>query len=257
MRRPLTPDRQGTRLLAACAVVLALALGGATIVEMWQRRSFEEIERDHPGQGQLTVMVDATDALTMPQTVRLEDHLRRLVEGSLQAGDVVTIWRLGQSAEGPLQRVLRVHVPERHCNPLYQNPRETLEHFEVRLGRPLHAFLTTLLTVSPAHWSPILEAVAALADQPELHGVGARHLVLVSDLEQHSRFVSFLTHQPTFGAFRMTRTGRELPDLHGVDVDVVVIARPAEDLQLEVARERFWSEYLRAAGASRVRVERL
>jgi hypothetical protein len=226
-------------------------------VQSWQQRSAEQIERDRPGQGQLTAVVDATDALTVPQTARLEDRLRRLVQAQVQAGDVVTVWALGQSVEGPLRRVLRVHVPERHSNALYQNPRETREHYEVRFGRPLHVFLATLPTVTPAPWSPIVEAVGALADQPELHGAGERHLVLVSDLEQHSRFASFLTHQPTFAAFRKTQSGRELPDLRGVAVELLVIARPGQDLQLEVARERFWFEYFLAAGASQVVVERL
>jgi hypothetical protein len=215
------------------------------------------INIDRPGQGQLAAVVDVTDPLTEPQAVRLEDCLKRLAESQLRPGDVVTVWMLGQSAEGPLQRVLRLHVPPRNSNPLYQNPRETLERYELRFAHPLRLVLTTLPNVLPARWSPIIEAISALADLPELHGAGTRRLVLASDLEQHSRLVSFLNHQPTFSAFRRTRVGSELPRLRGVAVELLVIPRPGQDLRVETCREQFWSEYFRAAGASSVELERL
>lgn len=257
MSRPPTPDQLGTRVLAGCAVVLVIALGGAMIVESWQRRSTEQIDRDRPGQAQLAAVVDVTDSLTGPQADRLEDRLQRLVETQLKPGDVVTVWALGQSAEGPLQRVLRLHVPPRNGNPLYQNPREMLEDYEIRFSRPVHAFMASLPTVTPARWSPILEAIGALAELPELHSAGERQLLLASDLQQHSRLASFLSRQPTFAAFRRTRAGRELPDLHGVVVKVLVIPRPGQDLRLEAGRAHFWSEYFRTAGASSVELERL
>jgi hypothetical protein len=257
VRRLLTPDQLGTRMLAACGVVLILVVGGAMLVESWQRRVSELIDRDWPGQGQLTAVVDVTDRMTVQQAARLENQLRQLVETELQPGDVVTVWALGQFSEGPLQRVVRLHVPPHRNNPLYQNPREVLDRYEVRFAHPLRAFLATLPAVSTARWSPIVEAVGTLAELPELHGAGARRLLLVSDLEQHSRFISFLSHQPTFSAFRRTRAGSELPDLHSVVVQVLVIPRSGQDLRLELGRERFWTEYFRAAGAASVVVGRL
>lgn len=257
MRRPLTPDQIGARVLGACAVVLLLALGGAMAVESWQRRSAEEIERDHPGQEQLVALVDATDPLTQAQAAQLEDHLRRVVETQLQPGDVVTLWTLGLSLEGQLHRALRLHMPPRESNPLYQNPREVAGHYDAIFVRPMHAVLAGLSDVSPARWSPIVEAIGALTELPDLRGRGRSRFVLVSDLEQHSRLASFLARQPSFRAFRRMRAGSALPDLHGIAVEIVVIPRPGQDLRLEASRAHFWAEYFRAAGASSVAVERL
>jgi hypothetical protein len=257
MRTRLSPDQLGARVLVVCAAVLFMALGGAMAVESWQHRSTEAIERDHRGQGQLTVLVDATDPLSQGQVLQLEGQLQRVVEMQLQPGDVVTIWILGQSVDGPLRRVLRLHVPPTESNPLYQNPHQVAGHYDAQFTRPMHGALTGLSAAAPARWSPILESINTLAELPDLHGSSRCRLVLASDLEQHSHLASFLSRQPTFAAYHRTGASGALPDLHRVSVEIVVIPRAGQDLQTELSRERFWTEYLRAAGAARVVVERL
>ena len=258
MNLPLTPDRQGTVLLTLCAMFLLLVLGLVAFVESLQNGAQRQLMQGRPGATQLLVLLDVSDPPTPDQGRQLEERLQYLTETTLQPGDVVTVWTLGESREGPLRRALRMVRPPREANPLFQNPRRTLEQYDSGLTRPLHDLVKGLPDVTPSQWSPILEAINTLAELPELRGGGERRLLLVSDLAQHSRSVSFLARQPTLESFaRDPFATRGRPNLRGVAVGVFVLPRARQNLDVEVARRRFWQAYLRDCGATSVEIERL
>lgn len=254
----MTPDRQGAMLIAACAVVLIFALGGAAIVESWQRQAEDQLRRDSPCAGHVSVLLDLSDPPTLDQAAALGDRLLEVAETKLRPGDVVTVWTLGRSAEGPLHRALRLHCPSRRSNPLYQNARRMLERYDSLFTRPLHHLLVQLPASRPARWSPILESISALAELPELRGNGPRRLLVVSDLQQHTAAISFCARQQSFATFRSSPLASQLrPDLRGVAVEVLLIPRARQELSVELARQRFWRSYFVTAGAQSVEFERL
>ncbi len=251
-------DRLGTLLLVACALVLILAVGGAAVVDSWQRRADEKLQHDSPDAGHLAVLLDLSDPTTVDQAAQLEDRLRDIAETDLKPGDVVSVWKLGPSLEGPLHRVLRLHCPRRRVNPVYQNPRHAQERYDSLFVFPLGRICAGLPVDTAGRWSPIMEAICAMTELPELHGGSRRRLVVMSDLQQNTPTLSFCARQPAFDTFRKTPLFPGLqPDLRGVAVDILFIPRARQDLSIELSRRRFWRSYFLFAGAQSVGFERL
>jgi hypothetical protein len=258
VRPTLSPDRQATYLLVACGLFLAAVLGAVGFVTSLQDQAEKNSEVDRPNANELVVLVDRSDPPSQDQAAQLDGWLQQLAEETLNPGDVLTVWTLGQSSEGPLHRVLRLHRPPRTSNPLYQNRRQTLDRYDARFARPLRALMARLPAGPSSRWSPILEAISTLAELPDLQGSGRRRLVLVSDLAQHSAAASFLSEQPSFRTFEQSRIGAGMrPNLHGVVVNVLVLPRAGQGLEVEIARRRFWRTFFLSCGAASAEVERL
>lgn len=259
MKRSMTPDRLGTGLLVGCVVVLVLAIGGAALDEFWQRQADEGLQRVRPSAGRTAIVLDVTDPLNVDQATQLQEHLRGLEAEKFQPGDVVTVWRLGSSPEGPLHRQLLLHCPPRQANPIYQNPIRVAARYDSLFARPLRQVVEKLPTGTPARWSPIMEALRAVSEAPEFRGgVGPHRLILVSDLQQNTTRVTLCTRLPSFDSFRRSQlVSTLLPDLHGVVVEVLFIPRARHDLESELALQHFWRAYFQAAGVPVVQIERL
>jgi hypothetical protein len=259
MSRALLADRQGTWLLVGCALVLALAIAGAAADETWQRHAEADLQRVRPDAGGTAILFDATDPLSRAQAAVVQERLRTLETEEIHTGSLVSVWRLGGTPDGPLQRELLLHCPPRQANPIYENPQHAAARFDSLLARPLRRVVAGLPTGTPARWSPIMEALSVVGEAPELRdGVGRHQLILVSDLQQHTPDVSFCSRTPRYDAFRRSRAFERLQlDLRGVAVEVWLVPRAQHDLDAELALRRFWCAYLEAAGAKSVRIERL
>jgi hypothetical protein len=259
MTHPIPPDALGTRLLVGCVVVLVLVIAGATVDETWQRRADEELQRVRPNAGRTAIVLDGTDPMSAGQVAQLQEYLRRLEAEEFQPGDLVTVWSLGSSAEGPLHRELLLHCPPWQANPIYQNPVRVAARYDSLFAWPLRQAVEALSAGAPARWSPIMEALRAVSEAPEFRDDIGRHcLILVSDLQQHTPRISLCTRPPSFNVFRQTRLASSLrPDLRGIAVLVFFVPRARHDLESELALEHFWRAFLKDAGAQSVQFERL
>jgi hypothetical protein len=124
--------------------------------------------------------------------------------------------------------------------------------------QPLQHAVLTAAEGKPSLRSTILEAIREISEQPEMSdSLVRRHLVIVSDLQENVKGLSFYNGVPAFTDYsRSKHFERTRAALRGTTVDVLYLPRGgtttlAPDLLL------FWRQYFRACGASAVRACRL
>ena len=214
---------------------------------------------NRPVAGDVVILVDATDPFAPSQVQALAEWLRELQLTELRANERVTLWLLGTTAAGGLERRFCRCYPGREDDVVLHNPAMLAAICDSLFARPLRESLSGLDRVAPARRSAILEAIRELAEQPELLGTGRpRRLVVVSDLEQNDALLSLCRRVPTFAAFsRSASFGSVRAQLSDVDVDLLYASRGTIDASRSERLREFWREYLLASGAASVRVRRL
>jgi len=260
MRRLTKDDRLGLWLLLGCALFLGLGAATAGVIRVREPR------RDpstlcvvgRPVSGETIVLIDCTDPLTADQVQAVSNRLRQIEATELSANARVSLWVLGESDEGQLRRLFCRCHPGRQANPIIQNPRFVAAACESLFATPLGDALRRAPMGGSAARSPILEALCTLSRTELVAAEPPRRLILISDLLQNSRALSFYSMTPGFEGFRSApRFKRLLPDLGGVEVEVLRIPRTGEDLEAELPLLAFWEALFEAAGARTVRIGRL
>ena len=259
MTSRLLSNRAAAGLMAACFIVLAFGAGMAAMLRA-RIPIFDPNTTCVVGKataGGTLVLIDRTDPHTPAQAAAIRERLRQLEE-ELEQNELVSLWVLSDLPEGSLRRVFCRCFPGREANPLIQNQRKVAERCDSLFSQPLCNLVGMLPGASRAPRSPILEALCTLG-MAELGGTALpTRLILVSDLWQNSRSLSFYSGIPAFTAFRSSAgSSRLIPDLRGVDVEVLRTPRAGEDLGAELQLLGFWEACVKAAGARSVRIRRL
>jgi len=250
-------DRLGAGILAACAaglLCIAAVRGCLTTTEPGGSASSPESSI----KDETVILLDGTDDLQPRQASELQIRLDRLSRNDLRAGEVVTLWLLGSSPEGRLRRLFSRRFPGRRANPILQNPRQVSARCDSLFDRPLQEAVAQAGGAGETSASPIMAAIQDLAD--ELRAGGARHrrLIVVSDGMENADGYSHYRVTPDFVAFSHTARWREVrASLQGATVEVWYVTRARDEARQGVAHRRFWEAYLKACGASRVRISRL
>jgi hypothetical protein len=252
-------NRAAMALITACLVALGIGVGLAALMQA-RIPILDPVTACALGRatsGSTVVVIDRTDPDTPPQAAALRERLRQLEE-ELEPNELVSVWVISDLPEGSLRRVFCRCFPGRQANALLQSRRRVAKRCDSLFSQPLHDLAAGLPGPERAPRSPILEALCTLG-RAELGGTaGPRRLLVVSDLWQNSRPVSFYPRIPTFTAFRSSPgSDRLIPDLRGVDVELLRTPRAGEDLGVELQLLRFWEACLKAAGARSVRIRRL
>lgn len=258
MSRARSSNQIATWLITGCAGVIVLALVCASAFASRQHRAQEELRHARPDAARFAVILDATDPLSAAQVLSLQARLRRLEDEQLRSGDQLSLWMLGSTTEGALQRDLVLICPPRRANPFYENPRMVAAQYDSLFATPVARAVAPLAGVSPTRGSPIVEAVGAVAESPELRsGPGPRCLVLVSDLQQNTSRLSFCAEPTDTSLWRTGLLHGPYPNLKGVLVVVIFVPRPQINLETELTLRHLWQSYFEAAGAASVEFDRL
>jgi hypothetical protein len=254
-------DRQGIALLVGSSALLGAGFALALLVER-AMPALDPVTLQAAGrasEGSVSVLLDLTDPMTPAQRGRLEVRLRGLEREELRANDLLSVWELSSTDEGPLRRLYARYYPGRDANPLWSNPGRVAARCDSLFWVPLVAALGSLPTRPQAHRSPILSAVRELSEQADfVSSMPRRDLVVVSDLAENSGIASFYRSQPDFEAFR---TSAAFPavraNLRGARVHVLYMTRPNETAAAGAHLREFWRAYFNACGASAVEMRRL
>jgi hypothetical protein len=135
------------------------------------------------------------------------------------------------------------------ANSLFQNPRMIEQAWQTKLMKPLLATLDAAMQEKVQPASPLSEALYAIADRADFQeSAGARRLVVVSDLMQHSEAYSFYRTGADYQAYLASRLAETKPRLDSVDVIARIVPRQMYDLPLSDVKA-FWRAYFSDAGA--------
>ncbi len=252
-------DRQGLLMVAGGALILGLVAG----LVLWLQLRTPQLDPDtlqaigKPITGEVVVLLDVTDPLS-PGARRAFTPWLRGLEQTLVPNERVTLWVLGTGPDGILERAFDRYYPGRETDRLFHNPEESAARCDSLFSRPLREAVTKAATEPRHPRSPILEAAREITGQPEFSEARPRAFVLISDLTENTSTLNFYRAVPSYAAFaRLPEARRFRADLHGVEVDVLYVARGRCATTLDSSLRDFWHDYLLACGAASVRIQRL
>ncbi|MYB99702.1 MAG: hypothetical protein F4X60_14265 [Gemmatimonadetes bacterium] len=205
---------------------------------------------------QIAVLVDPSDTLTTVQEGSGAPRVLETIENGAPATAEIRIYTVGQAGRGNTRAVFRV------CKPVHPddvgsftgNPALAERRYEEDFLAPLEQALTSLLSVEGDSISPIVEGIqvaAVSAFQPRDADI-PRQLLIVSDMIQNSRNLSFYREAVEFGPLsRNPDYGTLRVDLSGVEVSVFLLARRGGAGRIQGGTLRgFWEDYFLDQGAS-------
>jgi hypothetical protein len=203
------------------------------------------------------VLVDATDRLEPRHRRKLRAVLAQEREHLAQY-DRLTVMRLNvrHPQEPTILFSKCLPRPPEQTNPLFENARMTQERWDDEFEHALDGALRSAQAGGPAHDSPILASLRAIAADPDYGAeIPHRRLVLVSDLlEYEPNGFSLYVSGANYAAWRaLTPAGP--PEFSGVALRIVPLDRPEHADRQTDALAKFWPDYFGAAHAGPVSVD--
>ncbi|MBV0892604.1 hypothetical protein KTN05_12160 [Paracoccus sp. Z118] len=209
--------------------------------------------------GMTAILIDVTDALAPSQAAKLLEF----VEEEVRQAPIATQFTLGVVSDDPQ----RLGSTDALCKPwagndvssLTQNVAAVQERYQEKFHDPLRRSFQDMIAASDATRSPIMEGLQSLvAETPRFVTFdGPKEIIIVSDLLQHSDAMSFYRGEDWQGFMASPASQRLSDSLHGVDVSVYLIPRPAEGVDDPAVIEDFWVRYFDVQGANLPRIRRL
>ena len=240
--------------VVAAAILIALFVRGQR-----QDRAFDAVHCPEDGEyaGQIAILVDPSDSLTNVQEGSGAPRVLEAIDAAPVTAEI-RVYTVGQAGRGDTRSVFRVCKPEHpdDVTSLTGNPQIAERRYEDEFLAPLRQTLATLLNVESDSISPIVEGLqvaAVSAFQPRGADI-PRQLLVVSDMIQNSRNLSFYRESVEFGPWsRNPDYGTLRVDLTGVEVSVFLLARRGEAGRIQGGTLRgFWEDYFLDQGASPV-----
>ncbi|MEM5518616.1 hypothetical protein WNY37_16785 [Henriciella sp. AS95] len=262
------PRRSGARAsrLKRLALINMLAVAGAiagvfVLIAVLTPKPFDEqslcVESDTLPP-HTAVIVDKTDEYSQVQADRIAAAIRR-EQNTLALGERFSLYELDARGRFDPRGAFSLCNPGRgdQANPLFRNPKRMEERYTEMFEGPLDGVLDDLVEPKEAPSSPILEAIARLA-QTEAYSPAApsRRLLLISDMLQNSDAftayggggVEMPPDSPAPSSVADAITDRFGDNLRGVRLEVLLIPRDTHvDLQ-RGALKTFWDEVARDLG---------
>lgn len=255
-------ERRLKRLALINILVVAGAVAGGFLLmavltpKPYDQDSLCEISDALPAH--TAVIIDKTDEYTQQQADLIASSIRR-AQDRLAIGERFTLFELDAEGRFDPRGAFSLCNPGRgsQVNPLFRNPQRIEERHARMFETPFEAVLEDLVVPKEAPSSPILEAMARLA-QTEFFSPDApeRELILVSDMLQNSGLFSAYGGGGSVMPER-TPPAHEVADdviarfggnLRGTHLTIRLIARDSHvDLQRGELRT-YWDELFRDLG---------
>lgn len=207
--------------------------------------------------GQLAILIDKTDPVTIRQLSFAQTKIEDLVEAA-PAGTRISLGVISPDEGVVQQEYLSICKPPSvdEANGIIQNIAAVDAAYKDGFRAPLDTMLKSLMVISEADSSPIMENLQTFLSRiPDSASVGdAKSLVIFSNLAQHSNELSFYKGG-TWASFSAAGGEQRLArSLSGFEVRLMQIPI-IEAFQPEL--EDFWARYFDAQGASKIRYERV
>lgn len=237
----------------ALVILAALFLRGQR-----QERVFDAANcpEDEDYAAQIAILVDPSDTLTNVQEGSGTPRVLEAIEDGVPATTEIRVFTVGQAGRGNTASILRLCKPVHpdSVSSLTGNPQRAQRRYRDEFVAPLQQTLAALLNVEGDSISPIVEGIqvaAVSAFQPRVSDI-PRQLLVVSDMIQNSRNLSFYREPVDFGPLsRNPDYGTLRVDLSGVEVSVFLLARPGGAGRIQGGTLRaFWEDYFLDQGAS-------
>ena len=242
---------------AVIGVVAAVILVALFVRGQRQERVFDAVNcpEDEEYAAQIAILVDPSDTLTNVQEGSGAPRVLQAIEDAPVTTEI-RVYTVGRAGRGDTRALFRVCKPAHpdSVSSLTGNPALAERRYEDEFLSPLQQTLAALLNVEGDSISPIVEGIqvaAVSAFQPRGADI-PRQLLVVSDMIQNSRNLSFYRESVEFGPLsRNPDYGTLRVDLTGVEVSVFLLARRGGAGRIQGGTLRgFWEDYFLDQGAS-------
>ena len=205
------------------------------------------------------VIIDKTDEYSEEQADLIAGVIRR-TRNRLEVGERFTLFELDEQGQFDPRGEFSLCNPGRgdQVNALFRNPKQIEERYATLFEAPMDNALKDLVTPKEAPSSPIMEALARLA-QTEVFSDRAprRSVVIISDMLQNSDIFTAYggrgampANMPDARTTADRIAGRFGTSLDGVSLEIRLIPRDRYvDLQRGALRE-YWDEVLTDLGVT-------
>ena len=205
------------------------------------------------------IILDKTDEYS-EQQARLIASVIRQTKNRLASGERLTIFELDARGQFDPRGRFSLCNPGRgsQVNPLFRNPRLIEERYAELFEAPLESVLDDLVTPKEAPSSPILEALARLAQTEYFSDdVDGRSIVLVSDMLQNSDVFSAYGGGGSIpDAMPDSRTvaddivNRFGDGLRGTELEIRLISRERYSDMQRVPLKAYWNDIFEELGVT-------
>jgi hypothetical protein len=216
------------------------------------RKTLDPVTLCPPQPADVTVLlVDVTDPMNVPQRQDFINQLEELIGRIPRHGKLVV------TKVNPISDRLLTPIITR-CNPgsssdvsqLTGNPEQIQRARQDSFLVPLRNAFDTLLSASGADRSPILESIQSVVltefRQPDVRAI-PKHLVVASDLLQHTTSITFYTRLPAPSELIGSQTFNRLrADLRGVDVELWMLQRDDSNVMQPRLLPKLWERIIEA-----------
>jgi len=198
------------------------------------------------------VIIDKTDLYSTQQAGAIE-RIILTQRDTLTVGERLSLFELDETGRLDDTNQFSLCNPGSgdQVNPLYRNPDRIQARYEALFDAPLQQALADLVVPKDAPQSPILEALAELAQEPSMgQTVPGRRIVLVSDMLQNSDIVSvygrsrggvFDRLPPVAETVQAIREEYGMA-LAGVTLEIHLIERPGWENEQNGEQRSYWTQ---------------
>lgn len=203
----------------------------------------------------ISLIVDGTDSLSELHVAEIKKHAEKIV---FEAPSYSRIDFYEISETGNHIRPFSMCIPPdgSEADELFENPTLIKRRFEEKFLTVFNETMARLLTQKPAKQSPIIESVQSVAVEAMGVTPGSHHLILVSDLLQHSSKVSFYKEKPNMSRYleANSNTGGMFAKLNNVEVNVLIVPRKMPKGNKADLWE-FWADWLQRSNVNPSKME--
>lgn len=237
--------------IGACLVIIGGVFWGSQ--SLLSKSKIDEVTLCHAGGpvNVTSILLDLTDPLNGTQQARL----KTIIENEIASSSTDTMIALGVVSEDP-QRWGALFAKCKPAtgdaaNSLYENPTLITARYKREFLTPIREKMETSLQGEVEGQSPIMEALQSLiASTPDfIRARGQRKIVIVSDMLQHSDYLSFYRRQGWDYFVNKEGEQRLADNLSGVVVEILRIPRSGGNVPSQDIVEGFWTRYFDRQGS--------
>lgn len=210
--------------------------------------------------GKTAILIDRTDPLTNMQQQELKIYLND-IKTSIPIHAAISIYGMDKAMPDRIEPEIYLCNPGKGENksPWLSNPALIKKVWQKKFSNQLDDIINRLMEPLEIPNSPIMEAIKAVAISEFIgednKGI-SKHLVIVSDMMQHTPLYSHYRKRPNFKAYKASQAFEQhLADLHGVTVEIFYIRRPKLSSFAQGKEHiQFWQQYIYAMGGTLIRI---
>jgi hypothetical protein len=245
-------------IVTACSIIIAATYFVFNIkLNTTERDAATNCRIDGHVAKETILILDATDPISSTQQILIDKEARKFFSNAI-TDERFSIYILDENHDR-IAKTLSV------CNPgdgsdksaLTSNKRRLKNRWEEGFYSRLISEVKKLNLTSSASKSPIMEIIKHSSIDAMYHSPAAKKkMIIISDLLQHTNvFSQYRTTQSFNEVYKNGLLRPLMPQLDGVEVEVLYLERPNSSLQQGRSHVRFWEQFVDKAGGELSRVK--